>query len=176
MYRKVVQNVPSAAEEQPWFYRIEDTADPWRHWFRMLRFPRHGPLDAEIERHIEELCQAADERRLAIVPTTKRFAEMWATFRRHHEGLEDCWKYRRRRWLVWRAAALKVAFECGWGQDEADDVVIRGKLAETMAEFGPVAADGSYNGGNFWRPSVSHDGEPLAEYAMMVLVLVRATA
>jgi hypothetical protein len=77
---------------------------------------------------------------------------------------------------VWRAAALKVAHERGWGQDEADDVVIRSKLAETMAEFGLVAADGSYNGGNFWRPSVSQDGDsPLAEYAMMVLVLVRAT-
>jgi hypothetical protein len=68
-----------AAEEQPWFYRIEDTADPWCHWFRMLRFPRHGPLDAEIEHDIEEVCRAADKRRLAIVPRTKRFAEMWAT-------------------------------------------------------------------------------------------------
>jgi hypothetical protein len=77
-----------AAEEQPWFYRIEDTADPWCHWFRMLRFPRHGPLDAEIEHDIEEVCRAADKRRLAIVPRTKRFAEMWATFRQHHERLE----------------------------------------------------------------------------------------
>jgi hypothetical protein len=178
--------------EEPWFYWIEDTDDPWRHWFAMLDFPCYGPLEAWIETDVEELCRAADERRLALKPQTERFAQMWATFRRHHENLEDCWKHRRQRWLTWRAAALTVICDRDRFQDVIDRNQARAKLAETMREHGPYEPDGSYRCGpypdgsfsctNFWRPEIADfsDGtsrpHPLTEYAAMVLMLVRATA
>jgi hypothetical protein len=119
--------------EVPWFYRIEDTPDPWRNWLSHAlrcrymdyhgpepRPPLHSPFDAALEHHIEDMCWAADRRRLAIVPSTKHFAEIWATFRRHHEWHEGDWDYRRNRFLIWRTAALKVTLERGWGQDSAN--------------------------------------------------------
>jgi len=180
----VTGTAPREGEERPvpWFYRIEPSDDPWRNWFAMLDFPHHGPLDAELERDVEALCLAADRRRMATDPTTKHFATMWATFRGHHVRLEDNWKYRRTRYLVWRAAALKVIHEGHWGQDSTDRLQVRNKLGETMTEFGPYAFDGSDRAGNFWKvtmwPNEQGKLEPdsLAEYAVIVLSLVRAAA
>jgi hypothetical protein len=161
---------------------IESTADPWCDWFQMLGLglpARHTPLDAWIERDVEEACRAADRLRLAVIPTTKRFSNMWATFRRHHEQLDGNYKHRRIRWLVWRAAALTVICARNRFQDVVDANQARDKLAATMHELGPIEPDGSFpGGGNFWR--VGHDSagtpDPLAEYAVMVLSLVRAAA
>jgi hypothetical protein len=74
----------------------------------------------QLEHDIEEACRAADGLRLAIAPATKRFAEMWATFRRHHEQLDGSYKFRRRRGLVWRAAALTVICARNRFQDVVD--------------------------------------------------------
>jgi hypothetical protein len=82
--------LPSAVAER-WFDTIPSTADPWRRWFGMVQFPQYDPSDARlarIEHYVEEICRAADKRRLAIKPETERFADMWATFRKHHENLE----------------------------------------------------------------------------------------
>ena len=60
-----------------WFYRINDTFDPWQNWFAMLDFPhQHDPLDADLEHQVEDLCQAADVHRLTITPSTEHFAAM----------------------------------------------------------------------------------------------------
>jgi hypothetical protein len=166
--------------EPRWFDVIEPCERPWRDWFSMLQFPCHSPTDGWIEgRLVEDVCRHADRWRLAVAPATPRFAAAWATFRHHHEQLDDCYKYRRKRWLIWRGAALKVAHDHGdylYGdfQDVADFAQCRELLAATMAEFGPVAPDGSYNGGNFWQVSTDSDGTPcpLSEYAAVVLMLV----
>jgi hypothetical protein len=178
--------------EPRWFDRIEPTAgNPWRHWFGMLRYPRHGPLDSWIERYIiEDICRAADKLRLTVKPATQRFTATWATFRKHHETLDDNYEYRRKRWLVWRAAALKVAHDHGdlpYGdfQDEADFIQCRDLLSETLAEFWPgIKPDGSCDRSphiNFWVPDIvradgSKDKDPLAEYAAMVLLLIWTAA
>jgi hypothetical protein len=92
---------------------VPGTADPWRNWFKGLHFPR-GPLDA-----IEDMIVAADRRRLAM-PTTKRFAAIWAEFREQHEYLESTAYRRCVRYLIWRAAALKVKCEIDRFQDVID--------------------------------------------------------
>jgi hypothetical protein len=165
--------------DKRWFDRIESTAHPWCDWLQMLGLglpERYCQLDAGIEHDIEEACRAADGLRLAIVPTTKRFAEMWATFRRHHEQLDGSYKFRRRRWLAWRAAALTVICARNRFQDVVDANQARDKLAATMRELSPIEPDGSFPGG----VRVGHDSDgtpdPLAEYAVMVLSLVRAAA
>ena len=175
-----------------WFDRIEPTNNPWRQWFSRLCFPRHGPLDIWIERRIvEDICRAADKLRLTVTPTTARFEAMWARFSHHHNRLEESYEYRRKRWLVWRASALKVAHDHGdlpHGdfQDEADFVQCRNLLTVTLAEFWPgIKPDGScdrFPHINFWRvesirPDGSKDpGDPLSEYAEMVLQLVWTAA
>jgi len=53
---------------------------------------RYGPLDATLEHCVEDLILVADKRRLATKPTTKHFADIWATFRQHHENLDGCYK------------------------------------------------------------------------------------
>jgi hypothetical protein len=63
-----------------------------------------------------------------------------------------------------------MMLDCRLMQDDALGV-IHIKLARTMSEFGPIAADGSYPGGNFWLPT-----DPLGEYAVMCLSLVRVAA
>jgi hypothetical protein len=169
-------------EDEPeprWFDRIEPTANPWRDWFSMLQFPQHGPLDSWIERYIvEDICRAADKLRLSVEPATQRFAARRARFRHHHEALEACSKYRRKRWLVWRASALRVAYDHGdlpHGdfQDELDFIQCRNLLTETLAEFWPgIKPDGSRDGSsfNFWCGEFTHadgskDTDPLGEYA-----------
>lgn len=152
---------------------IPAVCDPWADWLQMLGFPRrYDPLDAEIEHRIERICYAADRHRLAVVPTTKRFASMWLQFRLHHEALEDCYKYRYRRWLVWRASALKVIY-AGDHQDEADVYLAYDKLTETLDALGPGHRD---NLDWFWQLHCDGDGipSPLHEYGCMVLTLVRA--
>jgi len=176
-----------------WFDGIKPAADPWWDWFGMLCFPPHGPLDSWIEHYIvEDICRAADKLRLTVVPTTERFTATWATFRKHHEALDDSYKHRRKRWLVWRASALRVAHDHGdlpFGdfQDEADFIQCRNLLTETLAEFWPgIKPDGSCDLAphiNFWVPdTVRADGstdtnpDPLAEYAAMVLLLIWTAA
>jgi hypothetical protein len=67
-----------------------------------LGFPRqYGPL---IEHAVEDAILHADARRLAVARVIG--PPMWAGFRRHHVRLDGCWEYRRKRYLIWRAAAL----------------------------------------------------------------------
>jgi hypothetical protein len=165
-----------------WLDVIAYTNDPWRCWLSALparHLRGHGPLDAWIEHDVDELIQRADRLRLSIVPETKRFTDMWAAFRRHHENLEDRNKYRRRRYLTWRAAALTLICQRDCFQDVIDRSMARDKLAATMREFGPLAPDGSYGGSNFWRAAtVQFAGgatgpDPLSEYAAMVLLITK---
>jgi hypothetical protein len=192
----IVAETADVNTDERWFDRIDITDDPWRDWFGMLAFPRrHDPLDAWIERRVEDLCRAADVRRLAVEPATMRFAQIWATFRRHHEALEERGKHRTRRWLVWRASALRVVFERAGFQDEIDADQARAKLVETLREFWPgIRPDGSCDGHgcNFWRAEIvtvapsdefAEHGiafktrtDPLAEYAAMVLTVIKTAA
>src|SRR4029077_1199124 len=95
-------NTGKVDPEPRWFDVIEPTDNPWREWFDMLRFPPHGPLDSWIERYIvEDICRAADKLRLTVTPATARVEAMWARFNHHHNRLDDNYKYRRKRWLVW---------------------------------------------------------------------------
>jgi hypothetical protein len=128
------------------------------------------------------LIKRADQVRLSIVPETKRFANMWAAFRRHHETLEDGggYGYRRVRYLTWRAAALTVICRRDRFQDVIDANMARDKLAATMREHGPYSPDGSDSfGGNFWQATLVQftDGttgpSPLHEYAAMVLLITK---
>jgi hypothetical protein len=177
--------------EPRWFDIIEPADNPWRNWFRMLCFPQHGPLDTWIERRIvEDVCRAADRLRLSVTPATARFEATWARFCHHHNTLDESYEYRRKRWLVWRASALRVAHDHGdlpHGdfQDEADFIQCRALLTETLAEFWPgIKPDGSHDrhpGINFWRAECiradgSKDTDPLGEYAAMVLQLVWTAA
>jgi hypothetical protein len=170
------------AEDPRWFDEIEETTNPWRYWYRMLRLPlRHGLLDDDIERKVDALCRAADERRLSGVIYS--YGATWAEFRRHHEELEESWSYRRIRYLTWRAASLKTIVDYDDVFTDVDAKQASAKLAETMAEFGPYAPDGSYeHGHNFWRPEFNNvaDGtqhlSALGEYGMMVLALTRSVA
>lgn len=112
---------------------IDGTPTPWLDWLLMVpRWPS-TPLDEWIEVDVRELIAAADSRRLEMVPTTKHFTATWATFRHHHEEMEDRGKNRRRRWLVWRAAALKVFHDRGRFQDVLDFNQCHDKLIDTLA-------------------------------------------
>jgi hypothetical protein len=173
--------------EDRWFDRIASTPnDPWLDWRRMLSKPPQGyhPLEAWIEYDIENAIEAADQLRLTVTPTTEHFAAIWARFRRQHEELDDCGDYRRNRYLVWRAAALKVMCDRNRFQDDINRKQARDKLVVTMLEFGPYGADGSVIGYqcNFWHPRLStfSDGSvrpsPLEDYASMVLLLMRQSA
>jgi hypothetical protein len=161
-----------------WFGAIEGCYDPWCDWLKQSRFPHCGPLQADIERDIEAVIRVADQLRLSVVPKTERFAAQWQTFRKHHEELDSGGKYRRRRYMVWRAAALKVLCYRDCFQDEIDARQAHDKLAATMHYFWPtIAAGGSYPGGNFWQPALVDfaDGrrglDLLGEYAAMVLLV-----
>ena len=146
-----------------------------------------------------DVFRAADAYRMAMDTTTrtKRFAEMWESFRREHVELDDRGKYRRNRYWIWRAAVLKEAHERGGCflhgrgfsfQDVIDASMVRDKLAEAMDNAGGVemyALDGSATQGgysNFWRPcwTENEDGKrqvwPIHDYAAMVLSLVRAVS
>lgn len=174
----------STTEVYRWFDEIDDCPYPWRDWLKRIvpySARRIGPLDAGIERKVEDLIQAADARRLDVI---FGHGPMWAMFRAHHEALEERGKYRRRRYMIWRAAALKTICDCHQFQDDIDAAQAHNKLAATMAEFGgSCAPDGAFGDGcNFWRPELHLDGDdgtsgfdPLHEYAMVVLALVRAT-
>jgi hypothetical protein len=91
---------------------------------------------------------------------------IWAGFRERHTELEDRWKYRRKRYLLWRAAALKTMLDRGNYQDAADAQMIRDKLLATNREFGPLDDHGGYGNYNIWRPA-----SPLEQYAADVLAL-----
>jgi hypothetical protein len=165
-----------------WLDVIAYTDDPWRCWLGALpawHLRGHGPLDAWIEDDVEELIQRADRLRLSIVPETKRFTDIWAAFRRRHENLEDRNKYRRNRYLTWRAAALTLICQRDRFQDVVDRNTAHDKLAATMREFGPLAPDGSYGAFNFWRVVAVQfsDGttgpDPLSEYASMVMMIAK---
>jgi hypothetical protein len=168
-----------------WFDAIAASADPWQDWLTALPpLPQrgHGPLDATLEAAITATIEVADAARREMQPSTPHFDIMWQRFRQHHERLDDGADWRRRRYLVWRAAALTVIGEFAAFQDRLDAEQAHDRLAETMREFGPYAPDGSYGGGNFWRPTVRwrtsvpwqrEAADPLAEYASMVLLLVR---
>lgn len=158
---------------------IASTDTPWINWLAMVPRRRVTPLDAQLERDVEGLMAAADCWRLSIVPTTKAFAAMWTTFRGHHENLEDNWSYRRQRWLVWRACALKVIYDRGVFQDVVDHTQCHNKLVATLAWFWPgIKPDGFVDGyqTNFWRTRADDNGsrDPLGEYTEMVLSLTRA--
>jgi hypothetical protein len=181
----VAETADMTDRDERWFDRIDITDDPWRDWFSMLGFPRqYNPLEAQIEHQVEDLCGAADIRRLTVEPTTMRFTKIWATFRGHHEALEGRGKYRTRRFLVWRASALRVIYDRGGFQDEIDANQVRDKLVATLGEFWPgIKPDGSCGGYNFWRAETvtfSDDGskqpDALSEYAAMVLTLVKTAA
>jgi hypothetical protein len=148
--------------------------DPWRDWLSQTVFPNReaSPHELWIEQDLEQLVRAADRQRLHVEPVTERFGRMWATFRQHHVCLDERGKYRRRRWMVWRAAALKVMHDRGMYQDSVDERLLLVQLAQAMRFHGPINWDGSFDGGNFWRPS---DHDPFGEYAAMVLSLVRAS-
>jgi hypothetical protein len=175
-----------------WFDEIGACAEPWQHWLKALPQPAADPLEAIIADTIAK----ADAARLRLQPGTARFDEMWTRFRWHHLQLEDGTDYRKRRYLVWRAAALNVI--CMFGCKGVDASAAHEKLAEVMREFGPYGPDGSCGKANFWQPLMpaSDDGElsatnnskprksarkapakpqpdPLAAYAQMVLLLVR---
>jgi hypothetical protein len=187
-----IDNQVTASSER-WFDDIERCSNPWRYWLGMLEFSPYNPCTDEefVERYVEDACRAADNVRLRVVPRTQRFTDRWAAFRRHHEDLEDSAKYRRTRWLIWRAAALRTAldFNLGITQDEADARIVHVKLAQTMRELGPYDANGycadaneyRSSNSNFWRAStLNYDGQPkklgpLHQYAEMVLVLVTVT-
>ncbi len=154
--------------------------DPWRDWLYQLRFPHEGPLQAWLENDIESAIRTADALRLATVPHTDTFTKQWHTFRRHHEELDCGGKYRRRRTMIWRAAALKVICERDRFQDDIDRRLANDVLAQTMLWFWPtIDVNGDYPGGNFWQPKLvdfsdaTQAPDPLAEYAAMVLLLMR---
>jgi hypothetical protein len=164
-----------------WFDLIEPAADPWHGWLAMLpnileRDIR--PLDSWLEHAVETMIEDADALRLSVSPATKHFGATWALFRRQHEHLETSYRYRRNRYLVWRAAGLTVLRARNRFQDLADLEQVRDRLAATMAEFGPVAVDGSYRGGNFWKPVLvdfddgTHGPAPLAHYSSLVLLMM----
>ena len=139
-----------------------------------LRFPHEGPLQAWLENDIESAIRTADALRLATAPHTDTFTKQWHGFRRHHEELDFGGKYRRQRYMVWRAAALKALCERNAFQDAADSQQARNVLASTMRYFWPtIDADGNFPDGNFWRVSDPDQPDALAEYAGMVLVLLR---
>jgi hypothetical protein len=179
-----------------WYDGVEPTqGDPWSDWLQFLpsrTLLGRGPLEYPIEADIEDAIRGTDQLRLSIVPTTKHFAEMWTTFRRHHETLDDIYEYRRKRYLIWRAAALKEMCDRNRFQDDADRRQACDKLAATMREFGSYNANGSVTGYNckFWDPQLvdfrtsrkcvvrpsADDGRepsPLEEYASMVLLLMK---
>lgn len=154
-----------------WHWFNEDNnraADPWHNWLSQVRYPHEGPLHTWLENDIENAIKAADALRLVTQPQTKTFSEQWATFRRYHEELDERGKYRRNRYMTWRAAALKVLCECDRFQDDTDAREAHDKLAQTMRWFTPnIDAVGNFHGGNFWRGNV-----PPTEYAAMVLLLM----
>jgi|HubBroStandDraft_6_1064221.scaffolds.fasta_scaffold1210126_3 hypothetical protein len=115
-----VETADMTDEDERWFDRVDITDDPWLDWLSMIPFPRYKPLEAQIECQVETLIRAADVRRLAVEPTTLRFTQIWATFRRHHEALEGRGKHRRRRFHVWRVAALTIIHDRGGFQDVID--------------------------------------------------------
>jgi hypothetical protein len=166
-----------------WFGRIDGSHDPWWHWLAGVRFPRETiPPHDRLEIEITTAIKAADALRLSITPQTARFDRQWMTFRRYHEDLDQGGKYRRKRFMVWRAAALKVFCERDYFQDKVADAVALGVLIGTMRWFAPnlMFSGDYYEGGNFWQPRLVEcsDGvqQPLdafAGYAAMVLTLMR---
>jgi hypothetical protein len=164
-----------------WFDEIPDVADPWQDWLRVQRFPHAGPLLDWLEYRIAELIKAADIMRLATQPTTKTFGRQWDTFRHHHCELDGRGKYRRQRYMIWRAAALKVLCDRNRFQDEIDAGSGKAALKATMLWFWPdIDIHGNHpGGGNFWRVEIVKFGDgtlrpdPMTEYAVMVLSLMR---
>ena len=164
-----------------WFNEeINGCYDPWSDWLDAMCFPHEGPLHDWLEQDIKDVIHAADQLRLATVPQTQTFTKQWATFRKHHQDLDAGGKYCRKRYMVWRAAALTVICERDRFQDEVDAKEARDKLAKTMRWFWPsIDASGNYVDGNFWCPKLcdfsdgSQGPDPLTEYAAMVLLLMR---
>jgi hypothetical protein len=161
-----------------WFYELRSTSSPWHTWLVVSGLPPKGfhPLEAWLEREIVDLCQLADRRRLAVEPKTDRFATMWATFRRHHEELDERGKHRRARFMIWRAAALKTICDRNRFQDDIDRQMARDKLVEAYQFFGFGSA---YPRGLWHVPIIDFDDgtkgpSPLHEYAAMVLLLFGA--
>src|SRR5436305_1103694 len=77
----------------------------------------------------------------------------WAAFKQHHEGLEDCYKYRRMRFLIWRASALKVTYDRDAFQDQIDAKLARDTLLATLHFFwGDFDVNGNApdSAVNFW--------------------------
>ena len=138
---------------------------PWQTWVTGLGFPRrYDPLEAEIEHAVEDAILHAIDADWPWPPGS--ISAMWAAFRKHHVALGGRWKYRRKRFLIWRAAALKTMVDRGYYQDAVDAEMIRDKLLATYREFGPLDIDGSYGPYSLWRPE-----SPLEEYAADVLAL-----
>ncbi len=155
-----------------WFGEVRSVPDPWLDWLAEQRFPREGPLHDWLEYDIAEAIKAADALRLATKPTTERFAAQWDRFKGHHQELDERGKYRRQRTMIWRAAALKALCDRDGFQDDTDRREAHDKLTATMRYFWPsLTADGDYDGGNFWQVKAAPN--PLAEYAAMVLTLLR---
>jgi len=160
------------AREPPWFYAIEPSEGdrPWQTWVKALGFPRrHDPLEAEIEHAVEDAIRHADARRLAVARALAFSSCMWSAFRERHTELDERWDYRRNRYLIWRAAALKTMLDRGYYQDAVDAQMIRDKLLATYREaVGPLDVNGSYGKYNLWRPV---GDSPFEQYAADVLAL-----
>jgi hypothetical protein len=140
--------------------------DPWETWVRTLGFPRrYAPLDAAIEHAVEDAILRADARRLAV---GRALPMIWADFRRHHDELDGRGKYRRLRYRIWRAAALKTMLDHHHYQDEAEAAIIRSKLAAVYVELG-FGPDGTLSAYCLWQPRSRTDN--LETYAADVLAL-----
>ena len=165
----------SSAVEPRWFDVIEPSEGdrPWQTWVKALGFPRrYGPLEAAIEHAVEDAILHVDRRRLAVAGALAALPQMWAVLCKHHIALDDCWKYRRKRYLLWRAAALKTMLHRSLYQDAADAAMIRDRLLATYREFAPLDINGNYGTSyNIWRPDPRSPVSGLECYAADVLAL-----
>jgi hypothetical protein len=158
-----------------WFSNeIPHCYDSWNDWLKHLRFPPANALIGWLGLDIRDLIKTADVLRKWTVPQTKTFKEQYNIFRKHHEELDCRGKYCRLRYMVWRAAALKVIWDRGQFQDCVARRETRDTLLATMHFFWPtIDVDGNFDGGNFWVVSDPTKPDALTEYAAMVLLLMR---
>lgn len=158
--------------------QLEHSPQPWVNWLASLPRRQHTAGDAWLERDIDVALAAADRRRLAVTPTTQRFSSMWAEFRQQHEALESTEWRRYLRYLIWRAAVLKVRLK-QQSQDVIDFDQCREALAATERQ---IAGDDADIDNWLWK-APPHDWadaprspHPLCLYAATVLSLAGTKA
>jgi hypothetical protein len=119
-------------KQPPWYYSIPPSPQdaPCYTWTQALDPPPPGPLEAQVEHDVETAIKHADERRLSVWRgLTLAGIPIWEGFRKLHTELDDCWKYRRKRYLLWRAAALKTMRERAlYRADPVDGKLVVDKL------------------------------------------------